>query len=166
MHRLFYCLCLLLVCVRSQNIHNIENLLDKFVSDEVNLWKIINYHKNDATRTEDVSTVLEFYEVYMDVDLGEIGIFQMISKEWLNDYAAYELIKHIATVNSTLIQALKLVKAKSYADILKFVNELPRMIELYYITFLLEHTEVNFWTLVQNVNKIQFYCERCLHLNS
>lgn len=156
MHRLFYCLCLLFACVRSQNINKIENLLDSFVYNEEKLWKIINYYKNDATRTEDVKKVLQFYEIYMDIDFGEIGIFQMISKEWLNDIAASDLIKHIATVNSTFAQAFKLVKTKSYADILKYVNELPRMIESQYSRFLLGRMAEHFWSLVQNVkNKVQ-----------
>lgn len=125
--------------------------MDNFVYDEENLWKIINYNKNDATRAEDVKKVLEFYEIYMGIDFGEIGIFQMISKEWLNDYAVFELIKHIATVNTTFAQAFTLVKTKRYADILKLANELPRMIESYYSRFFLDRMAEQFWSLQQNV---------------
>lgn len=162
MHRLSFLLCLSFVSVQSQNVYTIENLMDNFVSDEEHLWKIINYHKNDATRTEDVKKVLEFYEIYMGANFGEIGIFQMISKEWLNDHAAFELIKHVATVNNTFAQAFALVKNKNYADILKFANELPRMITSHYSQFLFEHMENYFWSLIRNVKNLNFHCSRIL----
>lgn len=155
LNRLFYCLCcVLFVGVRSQNVDNIENIMENFVRDEENLWKIINYHNNNKTRSEDVNKVLEFYEIYMGVNFGEIGIFQMISTEWLNDYNVFDLTKHVGTVNNTFAQAYALIKSnQSYIDIIKFVNELPRMIALHYSQFLLDNMGNHFWSLVQNVKR-------------
>ncbi len=147
MHRLAFLLCLSFVCVRSQNVQ-IENLMDNFIYDEENLCRVINYRKNDAA----LSTVLDFYEIYMGVNFGEIGIFEMISKrEWSNDYDMLELIRHIVMVNKTLTEGYTLIKRKSYGHILKFVNELPRTIKWHHSRILLRNRTEHYWSLIQKV---------------
>lgn len=159
MHRSFCCLCLLLfACVRSQNVKKIENLIADFSIYEEIFWNVFNYSRSDATRIPDLNKALEFYEIYMDVDFGEVGIFQMISKEWLNDihrdYDAFQLsrlIEHMATVNSTFSRAFTLVKAKNYADIIKFAAELEMDSFRLLSIFLSGKQETFFRNLVQNV---------------
>lgn len=152
MHRSLFLLCLTFVCVHSQNIHKIENLMKSFTRDEESLWKIINYYDNDATRSADVKKVLEFYEIYMGMHFGEIGIFQMISKQWLNENVdGLELMKHITIVNATFDQAFALVKSKNYGDIIKFVSDLPQMILVHFSTFLLDRMGEKFWKSIRSV---------------
>jgi len=119
------------------------------------LWKTINYYENDATRTDDVKKVLEFYELYMStIQFGEIGIFRLISTEWFNDPLAFELAKQIANVNMTYVQAFTYIKHKSYIDILKFANQLPNDISAHYSRFFLDYMRSYFWELIQNVKRI------------
>lgn len=116
MHRP-YLLCLLFVYVKTQNIYNIENLFDNFVRDEEHLWNTLN-------GVEDAKKVLNFYEIQMNTNFGEIGIFQMLSKDWLNAYSTPRLIKHFININNTYVQAFELIKNNSYDDISKFAKGL------------------------------------------
>lgn len=121
--------------------------------DEENLWKTINYYKNDVTRIDDVNKVLEFYEYYMNrIQFGEIGVFKMISKEWLNAPDTFDLIKQIATVNITYVQAFTYIKYKSYVDILTFANQYPRD-SAYYSSHLINRMRSFFWNLIRNVKR-------------
>lgn len=156
MHRLFILLCLSSSGVRSQNVQKIENLVKNFAHDEKRLWQLVNHGDNNTTRINDVNKVLEFYEIYMGMDFGEIGIFQIISKDWLNDnYDGLELMKHMRIVNITFEVALSLVKTRNYAHIIKFVTEIPEVVLTDSTSFILGHLRDKLWRSMQQV-KLKF----------
>lgn len=162
-----YLLCLLFVCVQSvqsQNIYGIENSLNNFVHDEEHLWKTINHSDIKKTRVEDVRKVLEFYEVYTNLSVGEIGIFQMISKDWLNTFSTSELMKQFAKINNTYTHAFELIKNNSYDDILQFAKGLKQIDITFYTVYLLEHVD-NFWSKIRDV-KLKSYSLHVFNLHS
>lgn len=156
MYRIYF-LCVLFIRVHSQSIHNIENLMNDFIQDEENMWKKIDYNEDNQTRDGIVKKILTFYEHYMSKSFEEIGIFQMISNELLDDYN--HIIEHLVTVNDTFEHTFQLIKNNSYEDILKYSKVIMKMRLLRLSTYYLFHSyymKTDFWSSIKNVIKLFF----------
>lgn len=148
MHNLLYCLCFIFAGVQSQNIYAIDNPINDFLSDERLLWERIKNYDNDDNRFEGAKKVLEFYNDLSKLDLGEIGLFDMVSREPIKDR-----LKYFVEINSTFDRAVLLLKKSSYDDILSFVNGVPKTVTWNYSNNRISSVR-NFWDLLRSVRKI------------